>query len=171
MKFNKDEKFSSLIIDKEFNLLLKNTNNKNLKEIYKLKNSYILNPKYCLKRNCILKNNFWKFENIFGFYFCFCKGKKYIESNIEQVCKFNFYINIIDNNRDLYLKTDYLFVDFIFSEISSDDAYPVFEEMNRQNYPVHYITEKKDIYQKYCEKENKCLKIISITKSNLITIS
>ena len=168
VKFNIDQKFSSLIINNEFNLLLKNVNNKSINESYKLKNSYILNPKFCLKRNCILEENYWKFENIFGIYFCFCKGKKCIESNNEQIYKFNFYINIIDINRDLYLKTDYLFVDFIFSEISSDDAYPVFEEMDKQNYPVHYITEKKDIYKKYCEKESKCLKVIPITKSNYL---
>ena len=168
VKFNIDQKFSSLIINKEFNLLQKNASNKNFNESYKLKNSYILNPKFCLKRNCILKENYWKFDNIFGIYFCFCIGKKCIESNNEQICKFNFYINIIDSNRDLYLKTDYLFVDFIFSEISSDDAYPVFEEMDKLNYPVHYITEKKDIYQKYCEKESKCLKVIPITKSNYL---
>jgi hypothetical protein len=76
--------------------------------------------------------------------------------------------NIIDKNRDLYLKTDYLFVDFIFDDTSSDDAYPVFEEMENLNYPVHYITEKKDIYQKYCNKESKCLKILQITKLNYL---
>ena len=168
VKLNINQIFSFLIINKKFNLLLKNANNKNLNENYKLKNSYILNPKFCLKRYCILEENYWKFENIFGKYFCFCKGKKCIESNIEQIYKFSFYINIIDNNRDLYLKTDYLFVDFIFSEISSDDAYPVFAEMDKQNYPVHYITEKKDIYQKYCEKESKCLKVITITKNNYL---
>jgi CDP-glycerol glycerophosphotransferase (TagB/SpsB family) len=125
-------------------------------------------PINSLKRNCNLEENVWKFANIFGIHFCFCKGKKCLESNIVQKCKFNFFINIIDKNRDLYLKTDYLFVDFIFSEISSDDAYPVFEEMEKQNYPAHYITEKKDIYQKYCNKESRCLKILLITKSNYL---
>jgi CDP-glycerol glycerophosphotransferase (TagB/SpsB family) len=101
-------------------------------------------------------------------YFCFCKGQKCIESFDNQDCKFFFYVHIIDCSRDLYLKSDYLFVDFIFSEYSSDDAYPIFEKMIKQNYPVHYITEKKDIYQKYCNKTNKCLTIIPITKNNYI---
>jgi CDP-glycerol glycerophosphotransferase (TagB/SpsB family) len=168
--FNLDEKFNSIIINNEFNLLLKNINtiNNKLNESYKLKSSYIQYPINSLKRNCNLEESAWKFVNIFGIYFCFCKGKKCLESNIIQQCKFNFYINIIDENRDLYLKTDYLFVDFIFSEISSDDAYPVFEEMEKQKYPAHYITEKKDIYQKYCNKESKCLKILLITKSNYL---
>ena len=170
IELNFDRKFNSLVINNEFNLLLKAVNNNKLKESYKLKSSYIHYPINSLKRNCNLEEIDWKFENIFGIYFCFCKGKKCLESNIIQQCKFNFYINIIDKNRDIYLKTDYLFVDFIFSEISSDDAYPVFEEMEKQNYPVHYITEKKDIYQKYCNKESKCLnlKIILITKSNYL---
>ena len=38
--------------------------------------------------------------------------------------------------------------------------------MEKQNYPVHYITEKKDIYEKYCNKTNKCLTIIPITRKN-----
>jgi hypothetical protein len=71
-------------------------------------------------------------------YFCFCKGQKCIESFDNQDCKFFFYVHIIDCSRDLYLKSDYLFVDFIFSEYSSDDAYPIFEKMIKQNYPVHY---------------------------------
>ena len=170
IEFNLDGKFNSIIINNEFNLLLKNINNNKFNESFKLKSSYIHYPINSLKRNCNLEESVWKFENIFGIYFCFCKGKKCLESNIIQQCKFNFYINIIDKNRDLYLKTDYLFVDFIFSEISSDDAYPVFEEMEKKKYPVHYITEKKDIYQKYCNKESKCLnlKILLITKSNYL---
>ena len=136
IELNFDRKFNSLVINNEFNLLLKAVNNNKLKESYKLKSSYIHYPINSLKRNCNLEEIDWKFENIFGIYFCFCKGKKCLESNIIQQCKFNFYINIIDKNRDIYLKTDYLFVDFIFSEISSDDAYPVFEEMEKQNYPV-----------------------------------
>ena len=38
--------------------------------------------------------------------------------------------------------------------------------MINQNYPVHYITEKNNIYQKYCNKTNECLTIIPITKEN-----
>ena len=123
-------------------------------------------PLHCLKREFNLKDNFWKFENILGDYFCFSQRQKILNLNYAQTCKFNCYINIIDNSRDLYLKTDYLFVDLIFSELSSDDAYPIFKEMKKKNYPVHYITEKLNIYKKFCESDKECLTIIPITKQN-----
>ena len=119
-----------------------------------------------LKRNFILNKNKWKYENNFGDFFCFCNGKDCLKSKISQKCKFHFYIYLIDKSRDLYLKTDYLFVDLIFSELSSDDVYPVFEKMKKENYPVHYITENNNIYQKYCNNITKCLTIIPITKEN-----
>ena len=82
--------------------------------------------------------------------------------------KYFFYLNIIDNNRNVYKKSDYLFIDFIFNEYSSDDAYPVFEAMYNQKLPVHYITEKLDIYQKYCFNKEKCLSIILVNRNNYI---
>jgi hypothetical protein len=166
MKYNFDNIFNSIIINEKFNSILKKINNKIFKENYKLKNSYIQYPLYSLKRNSNLQNNFWVFENIFGEYFCFCKGQKCLDSKISQHCKFNFYVNIIDNNRELYSKTDFLFVDFIFDDLSSDDVYPVFKEMEKQNYPVHYITERKDVYQKFCNEKSKCLKIFPISRNN-----
>ena len=164
--FNVDKIFNFLIINNKFNSNLKKINNKN----FKLKNSYIQYPLNSLKRNCKLQNSFWKFENIIGEYFCFCKAQKCLNSNIDQFCKYNFYIYIIDNNRDLYLKTEFLFVDFIFSELASDDVYPIFKEMEKQNYPVHYITEKIDIYQIYCKEKSKCLKVLQITRKNYFKI-
>ena len=156
--------FDFLIINNKYSSLLNNINNN--KKLNKLKSSYIKYPCNSLKRNCYLKENTWEFQNNFGDYFCFCNGQNCSKSNISQNCKFYFYIYLIDNNRELYLKTDYLFADFIFSELSSDDAYPVFQKMINQNYPAHYITEKIDIYQKYCNKTNECLTIIPITKEN-----
>lgn len=41
-------------------------------------------------------------------------------------------MDIIENNRNLYSKTDYLFVDFINKDLSSDDAFPIFEEMEKK---------------------------------------
>ena len=166
IKVNIGEIFDSLIINNEYNLLLKNINNDKLNYNFKLKKSYMQYPLYPLKRENNLNQNQWKFENILNDYFCFCQGLKCLESNIDQYCKFNFYINIIDNSRDLYSKTDYLFVDFIFSDLASDDVYPIFEEMEKQNYPVHYITEKYNIYKKFCDNTFECLTIISITKEN-----
>ena len=166
IKFNKDKIFDSLIINYEYNSLMENINNKKLNNSVRLIKSYIQYPLNSLKREYNLKDNIWKFENILGDYFCFGQGQKILNLNIEQFCKYRFYINIIDNSRDLYSKTDYFFVDFIFSELPSDDVYPIFEEMEKKNYPVHYITEKLNIYKKYCENNTKCLKIIPITKHN-----
>ena len=75
-------------------------------------------------------------------------------------------MNIIDKNKNLYPKNHYLFVDFIFSEYSSDDVFPIFKQMEIQNYYVHYLSEKKELYQQFCFKEIKCLKIILVNKSN-----
>jgi hypothetical protein len=88
--FNADKIFNFLIINNKFNSNLKKINNKN----FKLKNSYIQYPLNSLKRNCKLQNSFWKFENIFGEYFCFCKAQKCLNSNIDQFCKYNFYISL-----------------------------------------------------------------------------
>ena len=167
IEFNNDKIFDSLIINYGYNSLIQNIiNNKKLNNSVKLKKSYIKYPLHCLKRENSLKDNYWKFENILGDYFCFGKEQKILNLDCAQACKYNFYINIIDNSRDIYLKTDYLFADFIFSELSSDDVYPIFEEMKKKNYPVHYITEKISIYKKYCENEKECLTIIPITKQN-----
>ena len=166
IQFNNDKKFDSLIINYEYNSLIQNINNTKLQNSVKLKKSYIKFPLHLLKRKYIIEDNYWKFENILGEYFCFSQGKRNSNLNISQYCKYNFYINIIDNSRELYLKTDYFFVDFIFSELSSDDVYPIFEEMKKKNYPVHYITEKLNIYKKFCDKDSKCLTIIPITKQN-----
>ena len=79
-----------------------------------------------------------------------------------------FYLNIIDNYRNIYNKIEYIFVDFIFGSLSSDDTYPFFQKMEKQKLSVHYITEKKDIYNKYCFKDNKCEIIISFNNYNLL---
>ena len=96
MNFKFEKIFNFLIINNKFNSNLKKINNKS----FKLKHSYIEYPLNSLKRNCNKQDYFWKFENIFGEYFCFCNGQKCLDANIDQFCKYNFYINIIDNNRD-----------------------------------------------------------------------
>ena len=45
-----------------------------------------------------------------------------------------------------------------------DDTYPVFQKMEKKNLPVHYITQRLDIYYKYCNNTKKCLTIIRIDK-------
>ena len=161
-----DHLFNPLIIIQEYISNARKMNNIKFKSYLKLKNSYIQYPFFELKRNAVKNQNEWKFVNLFNHYFCFCKGNQCLTKKIPQKCKFYFYINIINNNKNLYLKTDYIFVDLIFKELSSDDVYPVFKEMERQNYPVHYITEKMEIYKEYSYKIKNQLTIILIKKEN-----
>lgn len=156
--------FSPFLINKNHEVLLKMIKNKNLKkEIYKLKQNYNKYPLCNLKRNLFLKEGNWNFCNIYNHYFCFCYGQN-CSQKISQVCKLYFYEYIIDNNRYVYKKTDYLFIDFIFKEFGDDDTYPVFKEMGKDN-SSHFITEKSEIYKKYCSNMTKCLKIIYMSRN------
>jgi hypothetical protein len=69
--------------------------------------------------------------------------------NINQKCKYYLYLNIIDNNRNIYNKTDYLFCDFTSSETAPGEAFLIFNEMNKQNLSVHYMTKREDIYKNF----------------------
>lgn len=108
----------------------------------------------------MLEKNQWIFRNIFNHYFCFCKGKNCLFYDIPQKCKYYFYLSIIDNNKYLYKKTEYLFGDFFFNNLSTDDVYPIFTKMMSQNYGVHYMTKIENIYEKYCKNKRICLTII-----------
>ena len=103
-------------------------------------------------------------NNIYNHYFCFCKGINCFSINITDSCKYDFYLNIIDNNKNIYNKTDYLFLDFIFADLTSDDVFPVFEKMFNLKFPVHYITQNNNIYIKYCKNKSKCLTILPVQK-------
>ena len=134
----------------------------------KLKASYFIKPKCSTKFDSNLLDNKWYFINLYNFYFCICKGLFCKYQEITQKYKYLFYLNIIDNNKDIYNKTDYLFGDFIYNEYSSDDAFPVFEKMIEQNLPAHYLTQNKDIYNKYCKMKSNCLIIIPVINSHEI---
>jgi len=161
-----DNIFSSFYINHKYKSLVNKFNEKKINESLKFQKSYILYPYSTLKQNVIKYENKWYYSNIYNHYFCYCKGEKCFDNNIDKRCKYYFYLYIINNNRDIYLKTDYLFIDFIFAELSSDDVYPIFEKMDLQNFPVHYITEHLDIYNKYCFQNKTCLKIIFVDKNN-----
>ncbi len=154
--------FDPLLINDEYNSLVNNINDKTINETFKLKKSYIQYPYCILKRNVITDNKEWSFKNLYNHHFCFCNGLNCLNINVTEKCKFNFYLYIIDNNRNIFKKTDYLFIDFIFSDLSADDVYPVFKEMETQKFSVHYITEKLNIYEYYCKKNNS-LAILSVT--------
>jgi hypothetical protein len=158
--------FNPLILNKKYEIEAQQMNYIKLNENLKLKNSYIKYPHCALKRNVIINEIEWRFTNIFNHYYCLCKGYNCLSIKIPQKCKFYFYENIINNNKNVYIKTDFLFIDFIFAELSSDDVYPVFKEMELKNYPVHYITEKIEIYNEYSSKKKNKLTIIMLNKEN-----
>ena len=135
--------FVPFLINKTNDNFIKN--NINYNEASKLTGLYILEPIFSSKEKAITKSNDWVFLNIYNYYYCSCKGQRCLYNNVTKLCKFNFYLNIIDNNKNIYAKTDYLLADFIYASYSSDDVYPVFEEMIKSNLPAHYLTEKKDI--------------------------
>ena len=149
-----DSKFDPLLINKEYTALknkilsLNNSYEGETNEIVSLKKSYIISPVCSPKTGLKVLNNNWIFENIYNHYFCFCKGKScFSKINIKngQRCKYNFYLSIIDNNRYLYEKTEYLFADFLYEGLSSDDAYPIFKEMLKRNLSVYYMTQNSNI--------------------------
>ena len=158
--YNISSVFNDSLINEEFNKLVEKIHNSKLNNSLRLKESYIQKPIYSTKNN-IGKKNEWFFTNIYNNYFCFCKGKKCLFCYIPQKCKYYFYLNIIDNNKHLYNKTDYLFGDFFYKKFSSDDVYPIFLKMINQNYWVHYMTQNENIYEKYCQNKNICLTIIN----------
>ena len=154
--------FDPLFINKYYSLLIKKMNEKKENNKYILKKSYYIYPSLALKRESIKYNDKWVFKNIYKHYFCFCKGYNCLKTKVYEFCKYYFYVYIIDNNKNIYIKTDYLFIDFIFAELSSDDTFPLFKRMLQEKLPVHYITEKIDIYNQYCMNIKECLIILPV---------
>ena len=171
LNYNKDDVFDPLLINKKYLFFyekIKETeNNKNITYNIGLKKFYIESPIFSNLSNIPLIENIWTFRNFYNNYFCLCKGSYCFYSNISEICKYRFYLNIIDNNKELYKKTDFLLADFFFAGTSSDDAYPIFEEMIRCNISAHYMDAKDSLYNKFCNKEKYCLKIIPVVNSNI----
>ncbi|WP_405350120.1 CDP-glycerol glycerophosphotransferase family protein [Ruminobacter amylophilus] len=162
--FNKNDKqFEPLIVNKKY-LFYKTQ--KYINNNFKLQKSFTRIPKCFLKRDLIVNDNEWRFENLYNEYFCFCKDLNSLKVINSHRCKYYFYLNLINKNEKVYLKTDYLFIDFIFKDLSFDDAYPIFKEMIKNNSPVHYLTESSDIYKEYCYKINKCENVILVNRQN-----
>ena len=170
-KYENDNIFDPILITKKYVSFAKNVENKYRNQTLKLKKYYMEYPISTTKANTIIEEDRWIFRNVYNHHFCACKGFSCLDKNIGSYCKFFFYLYILDNNRNLYEKTDYLFIDLYFKELSPEDTYPVFREMAKQNYPVHYMTERQDIYDEYCTNGTKlCLNVIKIDRDNF-TIS
>ena len=160
-----DDIFDPLFINNYYNLLTKKMNENKEKKKYLLKKSYIKYPSFALKILSTVNKDKWVFKNIYRHYFCFCIGYNCLKEKLNEYCKYFFYVYIIDNNKKIYDKTDYLFIDFIYSELSSDDTFPLFKRMLQEKLPVHYITEKMDIYNQYCMNIKECLIILPVYKN------
>ena len=164
LNYNLNNIFEPLLINNDYNTLSKIVIKKEVDKNLRLKKSYMKYPYCSLKRESTKLEVKWVFNNIYNHYFCFCLGYDCLSSNSIEICKYSYYLYIIDNNKNIYQKTDYLFFDFIFEELSSDDVYPIFQRMLEQKFPVHYITEKKNLYNKYCKNIKECLIILPILK-------
>ena len=115
-----------------------------------LKKSYYKIPKFKIKFVLASKQWKWYYNNIFDFFFCFCissNSTNCLYNNINQKCKYYLYLYIIDNNRNIYKKTDYLFSDFSSPETAPGEAFLIFNEMKKQNLSVHYMTKREDVYK------------------------
>ena len=139
--------FYPLFIQKEFYL-----NNKNISST--LKYLYIQKPVCNTIKNILSPNNEWKFLNIFNHYFCLCRGINCLhhfflnKNNSTQICKYKFYLNLLEENKNLYNKTDYLLADFPYDSGSLDDAYYVFKKLINLKKNAYYMTINKNILKK-----------------------
>ena len=137
--------FQPLLLNKEFYLM-------NINISSKLKHIYIQKPKCETKSKIDLPINEWKFLNIYHHYFCFCRGDNCLyynllnHKNTTQICKYKFYLNLIEENKYLYKKTDYLLADFPGDFQSLDDAYPLFKKLINLKKNAYYMTINKMIF-------------------------
>ena len=159
-KFLKDEKFNCSNILRQHLLFSEKVYNSY--KMHLLEKSFISHPYCSTKENAITKKNVWYFKNINGNYFCFCNGKYCPNNKNFEDCKYYFYLNIINNNKNIYIKSNYLFLDFLYANRAPGDAFFVFKEMIKQNLSAFYLSERKDIYQDYYDNKTKFQKIIPI---------
>ena len=178
IKLNEQFFFTDQLFNTNFNLINKNNNKFNIYFLYNnyyrsllkinkskngeqilnesnnLKSAFLKPPLCSLKRDIALIEGRWYFNNLYENYFCFCKGqfciniKTFIMINY-QICKYYFYLTLLDKHKDFYQKTDYLLSDFFEDNIESADAFPIFEEMIKENLNAHYLTMSTKIYNEY----------------------
>ena len=156
--------FRPYYLKKKFYLMKKNSS-------LSLPKLYIKKPEFKSKSNIALSNNEWKFINLYNNYFCLCQGYNCLYYNLlnhgnqTQICKYNFYLNLIEENKYLYNKTDYLLADFPGDFQSLDDAYPVFQKLINLKKNAYYMTINKQILENVNIKSNLNNHII---KGNMI---
>ena len=160
-KFYNEYKFDFNYINKEYSSIYHKIQ-KTKSNSYLLKKSYISQPICSTKEEAIALKNTWYFKNIYNNYFCYCNGYNCkFDQNFDD-CKYYFYLTIIDNNKHLYKKTNYLLVDFLYANRAPGDAYFIFKEMIKQNMSAFYFTERSDIYKEYYNNKTNFQRIIPI---------
>ena len=145
--FQNNKIFYPLFNEKKFYL---EKENKSLS----LKKIYIKNPNYNTKSKIIKNDNNWEFINIYNHYFCSCRGHNCLYSNLinhknsTQICKYRFYLNLIEENKYLYNKSYYLLADFDGDFESFDDSFPIFQKLIDLGKSAYYMTINKIILRK-----------------------
>ena len=161
IKFVNNDKFDLNYINEQYSSLYKKVQDSK-DDLYLLKKCYISHPIYFFNEKAIFSKNNWYFNNIYNHYFCFCYGNDCKADKNFDICKYYFYLSIIDDNQYLYKKTYYLFADFLLPNRAPGDAYFVFREMVKKNLSAFYLTGRKDIYKEYYESDKKFQRIIPI---------
>ena len=139
-----------IFLEKKIDLQINST--KITKDSIILKQSYLSIPNFSIKSHFARKEEVWYNKNIYNNYFCYCKcsiNKTCLYSNINRNCKYKFYLYIIDINRYLFKKTDYIFADFSSPDTAPCEAYLIFKEMYKQNFNVHFMTQREDIFKRF----------------------
>ena len=162
--YNNDDYFNPNLIKYEHDILVNNFEDMRINETLKLKKSFETYPYCTLKRDALISEDKWLYRNLYNNYFCMCKGDNCLKMNITEKCKYYFYSTLIHTNRNVYPKTDYVFMDFVKADLSSDDTYPVFKAMLNMGHPAHYITGNLDIYKEHCGDDPYCKSILLATK-------
>ena len=151
--YNNNNEFNPLILKVKYNKIINHKNklkSNNSKSFIKLNNIFIDFPNYFIKSN-IKNDSIWYFKNIYNHYFCLCKSFKNsgcLYENISQNCKYLFYLNIINNNKLLFNKTNYLLADFNSGIKAPGESYYIYKEMIKQNLNAHYMTKRKELLRK-----------------------
>ena len=164
--YRNEDFFNPNLIKENHDELLDDFEDMRINETLKLHKSYEIYPCSTLKRHVLTMENKWDYRNVFNHYFCMCKGDHCLRANVTEKCKYYFYVSIIDSNRDVYKKTEYIFMDFVKADLSSDDTYPVFREMLNMSMGdnAHYITGNLDIYKEHCGDDEYCKKVLLAPK-------
>lgn len=150
--------FYPLFVKQEYYL-----KNKNIS--FSLNNLYIKKPNLTSITNIFTKNNNWNFLNIYNHYFCFCRGygclKNYLLNlkNTTQICKYKYFLYLIEENKYLYNKTEYLLADFPGDFQSIDDAFPIFKKLISLKKHAYYMTINKKLLEQKTNNDNfhKCI--------------